>query len=263
MKIDRISFLKRDDFSEMYFSEIKNYKVLSDGQFEYQYNLYKNGTIKESKKAFDLIINSNLRFVVSIAKKFQNLNVNINDLINAGNVGLILALDNFDISRGFKFITYAVWYIKREIQNQCDSYINKVKIPTSVKMEIRNTNKLPINEFNTNYDVAKRPVVVSINEPINNSDDSILYDILRCHDTSFDTDIKFKYDDILNYLNVLNEEEKFIIINSFGLYGVMPKTYKEISLISNNVSPAMIRVKREKALYKMKKCMVQNEFEKY
>ncbi|MCL2311710.1 MAG: sigma-70 family RNA polymerase sigma factor [Firmicutes bacterium] len=108
-------FTESDPIVNSYYNEIRNKSVLSQ---EEEIALFKAYRENGDEKAKNKIIESNQKFVVSVAKKFiKNTNGSIlPDLINEGNIGLMIAIDKFDINSGFKFITYAVWYIQREIK---------------------------------------------------------------------------------------------------------------------------------------------------
>lgn len=96
---------------DRYLKEIAKYKILSpDAETKYA-KLSKTG----DQSARDMLINCNLRFVVSVAKQYENLGLSLLELINEGNIGLVKAVSKFDETRGFKLITYAVWWIRREI----------------------------------------------------------------------------------------------------------------------------------------------------
>ncbi|MBX7261092.1 MAG: sigma-70 family RNA polymerase sigma factor, partial [Chitinophagales bacterium] len=102
----------RDSYSiDRYLSEISKLPLLSDNEEIELAQMVKKG----STEAVNKIITANLRFVVSVAKQYQNQGMSLNDLINEGNIGLIKAASKFDETKGFKFISYAVWWIRQSI----------------------------------------------------------------------------------------------------------------------------------------------------
>jgi RNA polymerase primary sigma factor len=108
-----------------YLSEIHNYRTLSpDEEYELCVKM-----VEGDEGARDLVIKHNLRFVVSIAKKYYGNNVSLEDLVNEGNHGLITATKHFDPSRGFKFISYAVWWIRRDILFFLNNKDNIIRVP--------------------------------------------------------------------------------------------------------------------------------------
>lgn len=94
-------------------------------------------TSQQLKFFKDSMINSNLRLVVSIAKKYQHKGMTLLDLINEGNIGLILALDRFDYSRGFRFSTYATWWIKQEITKALSEKVRSIRLPVYMNNKIK------------------------------------------------------------------------------------------------------------------------------
>ena len=119
----------RDEKSlEKYFTDISKFGVLSPDEEYAMFDRYHS----DDKEAFRLIINHNLRFVVSVAKKYQNLGLNLSDLINEGNLGLITAAERFDTSRGFKFISYAVWWIRQSIISAINEKSKLIRRPLNV-----------------------------------------------------------------------------------------------------------------------------------
>jgi len=113
---------------EKYFTEISRYEVLAPTE---EYNLFtKSG--REREEALRQIVMHNLRFVVSVAKKYQNCGMPLADLINEGNLGLVKAAERFDHSRGFKFISYAVWWIRQSIIAAINQNGKKIRIPLNL-----------------------------------------------------------------------------------------------------------------------------------
>jgi len=117
---------RRDEKSlEKYFNEISKYEVLSPEQELELFQRIKTG----DKDSVQAIVNHNLRFVVSVSKQYQNLGLSLGDLINEGNLGLIKAAERFDETKGFKFISYAVWWIRQSILQALNEKSRKIRLP--------------------------------------------------------------------------------------------------------------------------------------
>jgi len=117
---------RRDEKSlEKYFNEISRYGVLSP---EEELDMFKKIKM-EDEDALQKIVNHNLRFVVSVSKQYQGLGLSLGDLINEGNLGLIKAATRFDETKGFKFISYAVWWIRQSILQALNEKSRKIRLP--------------------------------------------------------------------------------------------------------------------------------------
>lgn len=126
---------RRDEKSlEKYFTEISKYQVMSPDE---EFKLFER--LNNGEDVLQEILNRNLRFVVSVAKQYQNLGLPLGDLISEGNVGLIKAAKRFDTSRGFKFISYAVWWIRQCILQAVNDKARKIRVPANVR---GNTSKI-------------------------------------------------------------------------------------------------------------------------
>jgi RNA polymerase primary sigma factor len=136
MKQFKISVTKLTDSSpslNRFFSEISKNKLLSaEEEAELAFRA-KAG----DEKARELVIKSNLRFVISVAKQYVNKNASLEDLISEGNKGIVEAIDKFDPSTGFKFISYAVWHIRKNIYVYMSDFSRQIRIPLNVVTDIR------------------------------------------------------------------------------------------------------------------------------
>jgi RNA polymerase primary sigma factor len=128
----------RDSFSlEKYLSEIGKIELLTGEEEAELAQRIRNG----DEEALDKLTRSNLRFVVSVAKQYQSHGLTLSDLINEGNVGLIKAAKRFDESKGFKFISYAVWWIRQSIISAIVEYSRMVRIPTNKMNQFTKVNE--------------------------------------------------------------------------------------------------------------------------
>ncbi len=122
------SITRRDSKSiEKYLTEVSRYDVLSADEELALFKRYKDG----DQMALRKIIQCNLRFVISVAKQYQNTGMSLDDLINEGNIGLVRAAQRFDETRGFKFISYAVWWIRQAILQALNEKGKKIRLPIS------------------------------------------------------------------------------------------------------------------------------------
>ena len=198
--------------------------------------------IKEGNtKALNKLITSNLRFVISVAKQYQGQGIDLIDLIQYGNEGLIEAASKFDVDKGFKFISYAVWWIRQKIVLALSTNSRTIRLPTSQVLLISKINKA-ISEFEieherkpTNSELAaitgikesKIPNIlnsinqmVSVDNPIKNDEEGTLVDIIP-NKNSIDSDSKLMEESekraINRIINRLNPRDQDIIRMYFGI----------------------------------------------
>lgn len=229
--------------------------------------------IKEGdSKATEKLIQSNLRFVISVAKEYQNQGLPLADLIAEGNVGLIKAAQKFDPERGFRFISYAVWWVKQSIIQSLNDHSRTVRLPVNVTNNISKLKKdisvfeqqngrKPV-EGEMNMNMLNQPFCTSLNATINEDGDEVI-DMIA--DNSFDSpDESFqKPSDLLKgelekTLSILSPRERTIIELYFGLTGT-PLTLEEIGE-DYSLTKERIRQIKEKALRKLRN-KSQNLFE--
>lgn len=252
---------------KQYFKDISRCKIYSgDEQIELARKA-KNGDENSRKK----LITSNLRFVITCAKQYVGQGVPLLDLINAGNKGLCEACVNFDPDRGYKFLSFAVWYIRREIIKEIYNngrtirypitYISKItKVKKAydnflVKNQREPTDEELINLANVTQKqyssvLLDKSTCQSLDTPISDDNKTTVQDLISEEITPFsDT---FTQDTIANSLKVLNEREYKVITEFYGLNGVEERTIKDIAK-EMNLGDERVRQLRKGAIKKLEK----------
>ena len=196
---------------------------------------------KGDRKALEKLTKANLRFVVSVAKQYQNQCLSLPDLINEGNLGLIKAAEKFDETRGFKFISYAVWWIRQSILQAIAEQSRIVRLPLNQvgsvnkinralnKFEQEHERRPSVNEIAETTDLPEDKIAdamnantrhVSVDAPFVDGDDNSLLDILTNNDAPMADNELVKQSlqtEISRALQLLNERERNIIEAFFGI----------------------------------------------
>ena len=255
-----------DETINRYFKDVKKSEGLST---EKEQELAKR--IQEGDtKAIDELVEANLKFVVTIAKEFQGQGLPLPDLISEGNYGLIKAAYKFDHTKGFKFISYAVWWIRQSILQSLNDNARIIRLPTNVVNKIQQVRKdiekfeflnerEPIlgEEVNDKGDKFKKVATGSIilNDKINEEGDELhelIEDLTFKQEDNYyaiDTDVKIELDRILG---VLDEREREIIECYFGVnIEGEPMTLETIGE-RFKLSKERIRQIKEKAIRKLR-----------
>ena len=144
----------------LYFKDVSKSKILSKEEEAKLYSEIKKG----NKKAIEKLITANLRFVISVAKKYQGNGLSLVDLIQEGNVGLIKAAELFDPDRGIKFISYAVWWIRQSIMKALSDQSRTIRLPLNQISCLSKVNKIS-EKFEQAHD--RKPSVNELEDIIN------------------------------------------------------------------------------------------------
>jgi len=226
-------------------------------------------------QALDRLIKSNLRFVVSVAKQYQNQGLSLPDLINEGNLGLIKAAQRFDETRGFKFISYAVWWIRQSILQALAEQARIVRLPLN---KIGSINKINKTFADLEQKFEREPTVpeiahvlelapddvkeairssgrhVSMDAPLTPGEEGNMYDVILSADSpSPDKGLitESLRREIERALSTLTYREASIIRLYFGLNGKHPHTLEEIGE-TFNLTRERVRQIKEKAIKRLK-----------
>lgn len=226
------------------------------------------------QKALDKLVRANLRFVVSVAKQYQNQGLSLPDLINEGNLGLIRAAQKFDETRGFKFISYAVWWIRQSILQALAEQSRIVRLPLN---QVGSLNKITKELANFEQEFERRPSAeelakrldmpedkvsetlkvsgrqVSVDAPFAEGEDNTLLDVLS-DDEAPGTDSVLTQEslakEIDRALRQLGEREREIVRMFFGI-GCQEKTLEEIGL-KFDLTRERVRQIKEKAIRRLR-----------
>jgi len=257
-------YTNKDTLSlNIYFSEINKIRLLTIDNEVILARKIKDG----DAKAFEMLINSNLRFVISIAKQYQNKGLTLSDLINEGNLGLIKAAERFDESRGFKFISYAVWWIRRSILQAISENSRLVRIPLNKVDSISKVAKAfakleqeyhrePMPEeiaeiLHFQIKVVEETLEIAnfhslVDTPLHENHDKTLHDIFDDYDTLspdkalVDNSLKLEIDRILA---TLTEKDAVVLRYYFGLSGLKALSINEIAIMLGHSHEAIRKMK--------------------
>ncbi len=232
--------------------------------------------IKQGDKlALEKLTNANLRFVVSVSKQYQNQGLTLPDLINEGNLGLIKAAQRFDETRGFKFISYAVWWIRQSILQALAEQSRIVRLPLNKIGSINKINKahakleqkferepnpeeiadlLEITEREIKESMKNAGRHISMDAPLIQDEDNNLYDVLKM-DESKTPETELLYEslrkEIERAISTLTTREADVIRLYFGLNGTHPMTLEEIGE-KFDLTRERVRQIKEKAIRRLK-----------
>lgn len=273
LKISKQITHRADESISRYFQEINKYSMIS-AEEEVELAL----RIKEGDDvALEKLVVANLRFVISVAKQYQNQGLSFSDLINEGNLGLVKAATKFDETRGFKFISYAVWWIRQSIIQAISEQTRIVRLPLNRLSSINKITKaipyleqayereptdseiaeyleLSDDEVKIANNIKKRQY--SFDKPLTNDGDNdfSLYDVVQndvIPATDNNTMIESLLTNIKRALNKLSKREAAVLTMSFGLFSTSSYSLHDIAL-KYDMSSERVRQIRSTGLLKLK-----------
>ena len=270
LKITKSITNRESDSLDKYLQEIGHEELISvEEEVELAQRIKKG-----DRKALEKLTKANLRFVVSVAKQYQNQGLSLQDLINEGNVGLIKAAEKFDETRGFKFISYAVWWIRQSILQAIAEQSRIVRLPLNQvgsvnkinkilsKFEQKNERRPSINEIAEKTDLPEDKIEdaikvtgrhISVDAPFVDGEDNSLLDLLANTDTpTVDNELvkESLRAEIADALQYLNERERNGIEAFFGI-NQMEMTLEEIG-DKYGLTRERVRQIKEKAIRRLR-----------
>lgn len=272
LKITKSITNRESQSLEKYLQEIGKVELISSEEEVRLAALIRQG----DQKALDRLTKANLRFVVSVAKQYQNQGLSLPDLINEGNLGLIKAAQRFDETRGFKFISYAVWWIRQSILQALAEQsrivrlpLNKVGLTNRIQKafsqleqqferepsaeELAELLEMDLDEVSASLSISSRHV--SMDTPISEGEDGTLLDVLEnpnAEKTDGDLDhtqsLKTEID---RSLKTLTERQKEVICYFFGIGVDHPMSLEDIGE-RFNLTRERVRQIKDKAITKLR-----------
>lgn len=271
---------KRDEASlERYLQEVSKQEMIS---YHEEVELAKRIKMGDTE-ALNKLVKANLRFVISVAKQYQNQGLPLQDLITEGNIGLIKAAQRFDETKGFKFISYAVWWIRQSILQAIAEQSRIVRLPLNRIAHISKVNKMiskieqdlekEMDEYeiaeacDMNVEDVKDALIfnarnASLDAPVSNSEDAAtLLELLPENDESYNPEKELDKEslkkDLQRIIQTLPPRDAEILSEAYGLNGMFPLSLEELSK-KYNLSRERVRQIKDKAIARLK-CYSKNK----
>ncbi|MDW7753747.1 MAG: sigma-70 family RNA polymerase sigma factor [Brevefilum sp.] len=288
-EMDRVPLLTKEDEVElakhMEAGRIAREKMLDYDSDSIEFETLKKA-VEKGRDARDHLIKANIRLVVNIAKKYRRYSSSFLDLIQAGNVGLIRAVDKFDYTRGNRFSTYATWWIRRSVLRHLNQKERTIRLPNYLSTKIRKVHRVRkelttvLSRTPTNEEVAKQldmsaeevgklleyaQRAISLDQPVGEDGESDLQSYIENKDAPnpfVEVRQNLLAEDVIDALNNLTEREAKILILRYGLNGSRKHTLKELGEIFG-ITRERIRQIQKGALRKLRHPSVRQKLHNY
>jgi RNA polymerase primary sigma factor len=247
--------LNQDEI-QIYLKDIRKFKVMTPEREKVlsQKIMSDNCSENEREKIYKELLEGNLRFVITVAKQYQNQGIDLADLIAEGNFGLMKAIKNFDWAKNNRFISYAVWWIKQSILQCLNDNSRTIRLPVNVVQDMYKEKK---ENEKTNKDLSDKfatlPKIIDLDMHINEDGDTLI-DVIK-NDNAESPDEIFSTKDALKgkmmkIMSMLDERERAIVEDYYGITGT-PRTLEDIGS-DFSLTKERVRQIKEKALRKLR-----------
>ena len=244
------------DEIQIYLKDIRKIKVMTPERERFLAERISSNdcTEREKEQIHKEMLEGNLRFVITVAKQYQNQGIDLSDLIAEGNFGLMKAIKNFDWTKKNRFISYAVWWIKQSILQSLNDNSRTIRLPVNVVQDMQKEKKL--NE-KTNGELSEKfatlPRIIDLDMHINEDGDTLI-DVIKNENVDSPDEV-FSTKDILKekmlrIMSVLDDREKVIVEDYYGITGTS-RTLEDIGT-DFGLTKERVRQIKEKALRKLR-----------
>jgi RNA polymerase primary sigma factor len=244
------------DEIQIYLKDIRKIKVMTPERERFLAERISSNdcTEREKEQIHKEMLEGNLRFVITVAKQYQNQGIDLSDLIAEGNFGLMKAIKNFDWTKKNRFISYAVWWIKQSILQSLNDNSRTIRLPVNVVQDMQKEKKL--NE-KTNGELSEKfatlPRIIDLDMHINEDGDTLV-DVIKNENVDSPDEV-FSTKDILKekmlrIMSVLDDREKVIVEDYYGITGTS-RTLEDIGT-DFGLTKERVRQIKEKALRKLR-----------